>query len=103
MARYLADLRASRAPARTSATSIPGTYPAGHPADDDDWETVSTYSRAERNASVPPTPVPRGVSYQGGQTGEGGWLYPSYVGSMEAGGDGGVRRVSHPFDPFAPM
>lgn len=90
MARYMDHLRTQRVPIRpATAGSLPGAWPQGHPVDDDDWETISTYSM---NPSVPPTPVPRPVSFQS----VGGGAYPGW-------NAGGVRRVDHPLTPFLPM
>jgi len=95
MARYLAQLRAQRAPVRAS-TTLPGSFPAGHPADDDDdWETMTNYSTNERtNPSVPSTPVPGTESYQGPRVGS-----VHYQGLMSRRNDY-VRGISHPFAPM---
>ena len=67
MAAYLAHLRSSRMPHNPTPSTIPGSYPTGHPADDD-WETITEKSEGEVQGPVPPVPTVsqyHGISYQG--------------------------------------
>jgi hypothetical protein len=65
MANYLSQIRARP---RLSTSSLPGAYPIGHPADDDDWETVTEEEES----------VAEGPSYQGYPVSNA--VYPAYQG-----------------------
>jgi hypothetical protein len=114
MAQYMAQLRASRAPPIPSRhnptpSTLPGSYPVGHPADDDDWETVTEFNEDDRSSvsamSIHPEPMFGGLSYQG--LPQQNPVYPAFqqayaqVGSMDrmAGQQYRERRISHPNQP----
>jgi len=78
MAHFLAQLRAARTPSQRlqhhqTPSQLPGSYPTGHPADDD-WETITELSETDSDSvgnPIPQVSIPHypayteGLSYQG--------------------------------------
>lgn len=115
MARFLEQLRAARTPTQSrhhnTPSTLPGAYPTGHPADDDDWETTTDFSETDTPSSASPMPqVPlpsqypahhEALSYQG--VPQRNPMYAAFQQAYAQAAGGAPAQYRRPAHPFAPI